>query len=204
MLVQKVEVISVPLKKVWVATPSHLTKLRWHPNVCSWGVRIPSSLPRGWRCPSTSLPSCVTSRSQLSSLSSTTGIQHHFSRKDSSIYYLSICLFVYLSFYPSFYLCIYLSTMEVLWEQSIHLSTYRFWKQLGENHLSVHLSILGVIEIRQFKRLDVSLNYLPVSTKHKDDIFISLQCDMPHLQAVHVASLSCRGWRWHPTSLKRG
>ena len=109
----------------------------------------------------------------------------------------TIYLSVYLSFYPSFHLSMYLSIHygSTMREQSIHLSAYRFWKQLGENHLSVHLSILGVIEIRQFKRLDVSLNYLPVSTKHKDDIFISLQCDMPHLSMQY---------KWHPYHAEGG
>ena len=90
-------VIPISSKKVQVATTSHLRKMVWYPIRVSGGSDMPLLFIRGSGCPSTSLPSCVTSHSQLSGLSSTKVFCHHTSRKNKSLFlFLSLSLSIYI------------------------------------------------------------------------------------------------------------
>ena len=93
-------VIPISFKKVQVATTSHLRKLSWHSIRVSGEFDMPLLFIRGWGCPFTSLPSCVTSHSQLSGLSSTKVFCHHTSRKNKSLFlFLSLSLSLYIYIY---------------------------------------------------------------------------------------------------------
>ena len=141
-------VILTSFKKVRVATLSHLRKLRWHPNRVSVGSDMPLLFIRGWGCPSTSLPSCVTSHSQLSSSSSTKMIWHHTSRKRENKnklhLSLSLSLYIYIYSYSSIYRDSYPSihaSIYVSIYRPIYLSIYS-GGIMGAVYPSIHLPIL--------------------------------------------------------------
>ena len=106
----------------------------------------------------------------------------------------------YLFVYPSIQLSlsIWLSTMDVLWEQVIHLSTYRFWEQMGMNYVCIHLSILEQSG-KHFKKVEASFTLSKLRAKQRWHVHLTAQCGgwhattlkqykLPILKRIEVAS----------------